>query len=138
MTDVLRAAVYGHLVGDAIGVPYEFTAPDASRAVELRGFGSHHQPAGTWSDDGALMLDLLDSLVSAGFYPEDISADEIRRYLEARPAERPRIESLCTIIRRDGDALAAIPYSEAYAEWLKPAAEEVVRFTFHWHQSMYS
>jgi hypothetical protein len=22
--------------------------------------------------------------------------------------------------------------------WLKPAAEEVVRFTFHWHQSMYS
>jgi hypothetical protein len=58
----------------------------------------------------------------AGFYPEDMTADEIRRYLEARPAERPRIEHLCTVIRREGDSLAAIPYSEAYAEWLKPSA----------------
>ena len=24
MTDTIRAAVYGHLVGDAVGVPYEF------------------------------------------------------------------------------------------------------------------
>jgi hypothetical protein len=58
----------------------------------------------------------------AGFYPEDMTADEIRRYLEARPAERSRIEHLCTVIRREGDSLAAIPYSEAYAEWLKPSA----------------
>lgn len=71
MTDVLRAAVYGHLVGDAIGVPREFTAPDESRVVELRGYGTHQQPPGTWSDDGALMLALLDSLVSVGFDPED-------------------------------------------------------------------
>jgi ADP-ribosylglycohydrolase len=69
--ETLRGAVYGHLVGDAIGVPYEFTAPDATRVVEVRGEGSHHQPAGTWSDDGALMLALLDSLLSAGFDPED-------------------------------------------------------------------
>ena len=60
--DILRAAIYGHLVGDAIGVPYEFIAPDAHRVVELRGHGSHDQPPGTWSDDGALMLALLDSL----------------------------------------------------------------------------
>lgn len=71
MSDVIRAAVYGHLVGDAIGVPYEFGAPDPNRAVELRGNGAHDQPAGTWSDDGALMLALLDSLVSVGFDPED-------------------------------------------------------------------
>jgi hypothetical protein len=58
----------------------------------------------------------------AGFYPEDMTAGEIRSYLEARPAERPRIENLCTVIRREGDSLVAVPYSEAYAEWLKPAA----------------
>ena len=69
--EILRGAVYGHLVGDAIGVPYEFSAPDPARVVEVRGHGSHHQPAGTWSDDGALMLALLDSLLSAGFDPED-------------------------------------------------------------------
>lgn len=71
MTDRRRAAIYGHLVGDAIGVPYEFTSPDPSRVVELRGGGAHGQPPGTWSDDGALMLALLDSLLSAGFDPED-------------------------------------------------------------------
>jgi ADP-ribosylglycohydrolase len=63
------AAIWGHLVGDAIGVPYEFqTSVDT---VELRGCGSHNQPPGTWSDDGALMLALLDSLLTAGFEPED-------------------------------------------------------------------
>ena len=69
--DALRGAIYGHLVADAIGVPYEFTSPDPARAVELRGHGSHQQPAGTWSDDGALMLALLDSLVSIGWDPDD-------------------------------------------------------------------
>ncbi|HEX2883257.1 MAG TPA: ADP-ribosylglycohydrolase family protein [Candidatus Limnocylindria bacterium] len=65
-----RAAVYGHLVGDAIGVPYEFTTPDPDRVVEVRGGGGHGQQAGTWSDDGALMLALLDSLLRRGFDPE--------------------------------------------------------------------
>jgi ADP-ribosylglycohydrolase len=71
MTDRDRAAVYGHLVGDAIGVPYEFSVPDPYRVVDLRGYASHNQPPGTWSDDGALMLALLDSLANAGFDPED-------------------------------------------------------------------
>ncbi|MDQ2690240.1 MAG: ADP-ribosylglycohydrolase family protein, partial [Chloroflexota bacterium] len=69
MSDAIRAAVYGHLVGDAIGVPYEFG--HHIETVELRGHGTHDQPPGTWSDDGALMLALLDSLVSVGFDPED-------------------------------------------------------------------
>ena len=71
MNDAIRGAVYGHLVGDAIGVPYEFSAPDPGRVVALRGHGTHGQPPGTWSDDGALMLALLDSLLNAGFDPED-------------------------------------------------------------------
>jgi ADP-ribosyl-[dinitrogen reductase] hydrolase len=69
MTEVARAADYGHLVGDAIGVPYEFTRH--VETVELRGHGTHNQPPGTWSDDGALMLALLDSPLSVGFDPED-------------------------------------------------------------------
>jgi ADP-ribosylglycohydrolase len=67
----IAAAIWGHLVGDAIGVPYEFDPPDPARTVELRGWGSHNQPPGTWSDDGALMLALLDSFLSIGFDPED-------------------------------------------------------------------
>jgi ADP-ribosyl-[dinitrogen reductase] hydrolase len=59
----LAGAVWGHLVGDAVGVPYEFKSADQITTVEFRGHGTHHQPAGTWSDDGALMLALLDSLL---------------------------------------------------------------------------
>ncbi|MFV2064155.1 MAG: ADP-ribosylglycohydrolase family protein [Chloroflexota bacterium] len=58
----LAGAVWGHLVGDAVGVPYEFRSAGQIGEVEFRGGGSHGVPAGTWSDDGALMLALLDSL----------------------------------------------------------------------------
>jgi len=67
----LEGAIYGHLCGDALGVPYEFSAPGSIDAVEWRGHGTHEQPPGTWSDDGALMLALLDSLLSAGFDTDD-------------------------------------------------------------------
>ncbi len=76
----LEGAVWGHLVGDALGVPYEFRSPDAIGEVRFGAPGTHGQPPGTWSDDGALMLALLDSLVVEGpdgsrpvvrFDPED-------------------------------------------------------------------
>jgi len=67
----VRAAIWGHLVGDAIGVPYEGRPPDPARVVEVRQYGTHHQPAGTWSDDGALTLAMLDSLTAVKFDPDD-------------------------------------------------------------------
>jgi ADP-ribosylglycohydrolase len=74
----LAGAVFGHLVGDALGVPYEFQPAERIGAVEWRGHGTHDQPAGTWSDDGALMLALLDSLLTVGFDP----VDQARRALD--------------------------------------------------------
>jgi ADP-ribosylglycohydrolase len=76
----LEGAVYGHLVGDALGVPYEFQQAGSIGEVTWRGGGTHRQPPGTWSDDGALMLGLLDSLLSAGFD----TADQARRALDWR------------------------------------------------------
>lgn len=63
----LRGAVYGLLVGDALGVPYEFSAASELPALDLiemeppAGFERAHQgvPIGTWSDDGAQALHLL-------------------------------------------------------------------------------
>src|SRR3954470_20302146 len=69
LPDRLAGAVWGHLIGDAVGVPYEFQPPPA--IVHFGATGTHDQPAGTWSDDGALMLALLDSLLSAGFDADD-------------------------------------------------------------------
>jgi ADP-ribosyl-[dinitrogen reductase] hydrolase len=68
--DRIRGAVYGLLVGDALGVPYEFHAaseiPEADlvEMVPPKGFRRAHAgtPPGTWSDDGAQALLLLESL----------------------------------------------------------------------------
>lgn len=52
----LRAAVYGALAGDALGVPYEFENRGSFQCTGMVGFGTHNQPAGTWSDDGSMIL----------------------------------------------------------------------------------
>lgn len=65
-----RAALLGLLIGDAVGVPYEFHPAHWLPARELidmrppQGFRRSHGrvPVGTWSDDGALALALLHSL----------------------------------------------------------------------------
>ena len=62
----LAGAVWGHLIGDAVGVPYEFKSADQIKDVRFGATGSHRQPPGTWSDDGSLMLALLDSLLCEG------------------------------------------------------------------------
>ncbi|MDQ6948724.1 MAG: ADP-ribosylglycohydrolase family protein [Actinomycetota bacterium] len=71
LADRLSGAVWGHLIGDAMGVPYEFAPASAIQRVEWGHRGSHNQPPGTWSDDGALMLALLDSLLTAGLDLDD-------------------------------------------------------------------
>jgi len=76
----LTGAVYGHLVGDALGVPYESEPAARIGEVTWRGHGTYDQPPGTWSDDGALMLALLDSLLTVGFD----TADQASRALDWR------------------------------------------------------
>ncbi len=69
--DRLAGGIYGLLVGDAVGVPYEFNRPEALpplAALELDppvDFRRSHAgvPPGTWSDDGAHALCLLASLL---------------------------------------------------------------------------
>lgn len=67
----LAGAVWGHLVGDAVGVPYEFGPARPADSIRFGASGTHNQPPGTWSDDGALMLALLDSLLTVGFDTTD-------------------------------------------------------------------
>jgi ADP-ribosylglycohydrolase len=70
----IEGGVYGLLVGDALGVPYEFhraetLPPPAEIDYEPPpGFRRAHPsaPAGTWSDDGAQALCLLASLLERG------------------------------------------------------------------------
>lgn len=67
----IAGGLIGLLVGDALGVPYEFHEADEippSAQIEFEppaGFDRSHKgtPPGTWSDDGAQALCLLDSLL---------------------------------------------------------------------------
>jgi ADP-ribosylglycohydrolase/protein-tyrosine phosphatase len=67
----LVGSVWGALVGDALGVPYEFGPPRSPAEIVWGAEGTYGQPAGTWSDDGGLLLALLDSLLAMGFDTDD-------------------------------------------------------------------
>ncbi len=70
----MHGALWGLLVGDALGVPFEFHDPDAlppqtAIGPDLPvGFQRSHTaaPKGAWSDDGAHALCLMESLLACG------------------------------------------------------------------------
>lgn len=61
----------------------------------------------------------------AGFYPTDLTREEFESYLAAHPDQKDALMSPYTVVRRDGDALVAVPYSVAYKQWLEPAAQKL-------------
>lgn len=75
--------IFGVAVGDALGVPFEFTPRQIiskSPVCNMVGFGEHNQPKGTWSDDTSLTLCLAESLAD-GFNMDDI-ADRFCMWLD--------------------------------------------------------
>lgn len=66
MKGKLKAAVYGLAVADALGVPVEFKARDTFRVTDMMGYGTHNQPAGTWSDDTSMTIATCDSIRECG------------------------------------------------------------------------
>ncbi|MBP7126880.1 peptidase [Myxococcota bacterium] len=58
----------------------------------------------------------------ATFYPEDLTVEEFEAWIAAHPGDREAFLSPFTVIRRDGDRLKAIPYSEFYREDLEEAS----------------
>ncbi|HSI64336.1 MAG TPA: ADP-ribosylglycohydrolase family protein [Candidatus Saccharimonadia bacterium] len=77
----ILGGLYGSLVGDALGVPVEFSSREALRSDPVRGMregGTHGQPKGTWSDDGALLLCTVESLVEKGFDTQDMGERFVR------------------------------------------------------------
>ena len=49
----------GLVIGDALGVPVEFVSRDELKdnpITDMIGYGTHNQPAGTWSDDSSMAV----------------------------------------------------------------------------------
>jgi ADP-ribosyl-[dinitrogen reductase] hydrolase len=79
--DRVLGGLWGSLVGDALGVPVEFidrAAAQLNPVTSMREYGTHHQPRGTWSDDGAMMLCTTDSLLNHEFNPADMGERFVR------------------------------------------------------------
>lgn len=63
--NTVLGGMLGLAAGDALGVPVEFRSRgflEKNPVTGMRAFGTHHQPAGTWSDDSSMALCLMDSL----------------------------------------------------------------------------
>ena len=62
---IAKEILFGITVGDALGVPVEFKSREylsQNPVTDMIGYGTHNQPAGTWSDDSSLTFCLADSL----------------------------------------------------------------------------
>jgi ADP-ribosyl-[dinitrogen reductase] hydrolase len=62
---LVKDALFGLAIGDALGVPVEFESRDVIRrnpVTDMRCYGTYHLPAGTWSDDSSLTFCLADAL----------------------------------------------------------------------------
>jgi ADP-ribosyl-[dinitrogen reductase] hydrolase len=87
--DRIEGGIWGLLVGDALGVPFEFCHHASLPDIDILDYElpsgyakSHaHVPVGTWSDDGAQALCLLTTLVnSPKLDMEDFAERLIRWY----------------------------------------------------------
>ena len=57
-------AIIGFTLADAFGVPVEFLKRDTYKIHELVGYGSWNVPAGSWSDDSAMMFITMQHLLN--------------------------------------------------------------------------
>ncbi|RQQ52367.1 ADP-ribosylglycohydrolase family protein [Burkholderia stagnalis] len=88
--DARIGGLIGLLCGDALGVPYEFKAPnllpprDQIEMTPPSGFRRSHAgvPVGTWSDDGAQALCLLACLLERSRFALTEFSDRLLRWLD--------------------------------------------------------
>jgi len=82
MLETVKAAIFGHAVADALGVPAEFRHREELKEnpiTDMVGFGAHPVPKGSWSDDATMMLCTLESLAEHG---EVVLEDIMTRFVK--------------------------------------------------------
>lgn len=81
LEDGILGALWGAVVGDALGVPVEFQLRmvlDERPVTDLRGYGTYNMPPGTWSDDSSLLLCSLYSLLGPRLDTTDLAQRFVR------------------------------------------------------------
>ncbi len=62
----------------------------------------------------------------AGYYPEDMSREELESWIAHHPDQKEALTSLYTVVERQGSGFEAVPYSKAYRQWLAPASHLLI------------
>ena len=81
-TTKIRSAIFGGIIGDALGVPVEsYSRKELSlRAVKsMLGYGRYNLPAGTWSDDTSMILCTMETICEG--YDIKALGSRFRRWL---------------------------------------------------------
>ncbi len=63
--DSIKDGIFGHIVGDALGLPVQFLPReerDEDPVTDMRGYGAFNLPPGSWSDDSSLTIATIDGL----------------------------------------------------------------------------
>ena len=69
MNSIWKSGIYGLIIGDATGVPVEFSTREEREnnpIKDMTGYGTYNQPEGTWSDDSSMVLATLTSIKDKG------------------------------------------------------------------------
>ncbi len=75
MKNYVKGSIIGAIVGDAMGVPYEFSTQKEMKqkpCTTMTGNGTYNQPTGTWSDDSSMIIATMDSLKNGLDYEDMI------------------------------------------------------------------
>lgn len=65
MNHLIKSGMFGLIVADALGVPYEFNDRqwcDINPMTDMIGYGTYNQAPGTWSDDSSLTIATMDAM----------------------------------------------------------------------------
>lgn len=63
----VKDGMIGLIIGDALGVPVEFTSRESLKKdpiIDMEGYGTYNMPPGTWSDDSSMAIATMASIVN--------------------------------------------------------------------------
>ncbi|MCV6630793.1 MAG: ADP-ribosylglycohydrolase family protein [Flavobacteriaceae bacterium] len=103
----IQAALFGQAIGDALGVPVEFTSRSSLQAnpvTDYRAFGCWNQPAGTFSDDSSMLFCTVESLLH-GYHLEDMANRFVQWYTEGYWGAHHKVFDIGGTTRRSLDRI---------------------------------
>jgi hypothetical protein len=76
-------------------------------------------------DDNKPFMGTAPMAPGRGFYPQNLTRDQVEHYVKAHPEKKDEIYNSFTVVRWHGDQLEGLKYHIAYRSFLEPAAKDL-------------